>query len=52
MIEWCTKDMQVLEQWCTQNTLPRLKYIQERFEKVNLIKQEDWSLFIEEKKPN
>ena len=37
MIEWCTKDMQVLEQLCTQNTFSRLKYIQERFEKVKLI---------------
>ena len=41
MIERCTKDMQVLEQWCTQNTFPRLKYIQEMFEKVELINNED-----------
>ena len=39
MIERCTKDMQVLEQWCTQNTLPMLKYIQERFGKAKLMKQ-------------
>ena len=45
----CTNDMQVLEQWCTQNTFPRLKYIQEMFEKVELINNEDWSLLIKEK---
>ena len=32
--------MQVLEQWCTQNTFPRLKYIQERFGKVELLNNE------------
>ena len=32
--------MQVLEQWCTQKTLfSMLKYIQEMFEKVELMKQ-------------
>ena len=43
--------MQVLEQWCTQNTLPRLKYIQERFGKVELINNEDLELFYRGKKP-
>ena len=37
--------MQVLEQWCTQNTIPRLKYIQERFGKVELFKNEDLEPF-------
>ena len=35
--------MQVLEQWCTKkNTLLELKYIQEMFRKVKLMKQ--WRL--------
>ena len=34
--------MQVLEQWCTQNTFPRLNYIQEMFGKIKLFKQ--WRL--------
>ena len=24
-IEWCTKDMQVLEQWCTKKHSPKAK---------------------------
>ena len=39
MIEWCTKNMQVLEQLYTQDTFSMLKYIQEKFEKVKLMKQ-------------
>ena len=42
--------MQVLEQWCTQNTLLRLKYIQERFGKVKLINNEDLQSFYRGKK--
>ena len=42
--------MQVLEQWCTQNTLPRLKYIQERFGKVELMNNEDLKPFYRGKK--
>ena len=42
--------MQVLEQWCTQNTLPRLKYIQERFRKVELFNNKDLELFYRGKK--
>ena len=40
MIERCTNDMEVLEQWYTKkNTLSRLKYIQEMFMNVKLLKQ-------------
>ena len=42
--------MQVLEQWCTQNTLPKLKYIQERFGKVELMNNEDLEPFYRGKK--
>ena len=52
MIEWCTNDMQVLKQWCTQNTLPMLKYIQEKFGKVEFINNEDLEPFYTGKKPN
>ena len=44
--------MQVLEQWFTQNTLLRLKYIQERFGKVKLTNNEDLEPFYIGKKPN
>ena len=37
--------MQVLEQWCTQNTFPRLRYIQERFGKVEILNNEDLEPF-------
>ena len=50
MIEWYTKDMKVLEQWCTQNTLPRLKCIQERFGKVEFFNNEDFESFYRGKK--
>ena len=50
MIEWCTKDMQVLEQWCTQNTFPRLRYIQEMFGKVEILNNEDLEPFYRRKK--
>ena len=42
--------MKVLEQWCTKkNTLLRLKYIQEMFKNVKLLKQWRLESFIEEK---
>ena len=42
--------MQVLKQWYTQNTLSTLKYIQERFEKVELLNNEDLKPFYRGKK--
>ena len=48
----CTKDMQVLEQWCTQNTFPRPKYIQERFGKVEFLNNEDLEPFYRRKTSN
>ena len=45
-----TNDMQVLEQWYIKNTLLRLKYIQERFEKVELSNNEDLKHFYKGKK--
>ena len=44
--------MQVLEQWCTQNTLSRVKYIQEMFGKVELLNNEDSKPFYRGKKLN
>ena len=51
MIELYTNDMQVLEQWCTQNTFLKLKYIQEMFGKVKLLNNEDLEPFYRGKKP-
>ena len=49
-IEWCTKDMQVLEQWCTKKTLSQVSNIfKKSLGRLNSWNNEDWSLFIEEK---
>ena len=47
-----TNDMQILEQWCTQNTIPMLKYIQEMFGKVELLNNEDFESFYRKKQSN
>ena len=52
IIKWCTKDMQVLEQCALKNVLPRLKYIQEMFRKVKLLKQWRLEHFYRRKRPN
>ena len=44
--------MKALEQWYTQNTLSRLKYIQESFGKVEFFNNEDLEPFYRGKKPN
>ena len=48
----CTNDMQVLANGTLKNTLPMLKYIQERLGKVKLINNEYLKSFYRGKKPN
>ena len=46
----CTKDMQVLEQWCTKKTLFQdSNIIKKDLGRLSFLNNEDCSLFIEEK---